>query len=104
MNPKFPILMPYYIIIYYRYIVTCGSTTGIEGKNSLNGNIHGRSIESFEHNLSHFLTISLRIEGCFGEENRVFFGGNTEFIIKGMMPYLFHIIPIAYNSVLNWIL
>jgi len=34
----------------------------------------------------------------------VFLRGNTKLIVEGVMPDLLHVIPIANNSVLNWVL
>merc|ERR1719322_1190233 len=38
---------------------TSGTTRGIEGEDSLDGNIHGGHVEGLEHDLSHLLTVSL---------------------------------------------
>lgn len=83
---------------------TCGAATCIEREDSLNGNIHCRDIESFKHNLSHFLSIRLRVERSFSKKHRVFLWGNTELIVERVMPDLFHIIPIANYTMLNWVL
>merc|ERR1711994_837293 len=40
---------------------TSGTTRGIEGQDSLNGNIHGRHVEGLEHDLGHLLTVSLGV-------------------------------------------
>merc|ERR1719320_1456603 len=42
---------------------TSGTTRGIEGEDSLDGNIHGRHVEGLEHDLGHLLTVSLGVEG-----------------------------------------
>merc|ERR1711870_45618 len=72
---------------------TGGTTRGIEGKDCLNGNVHGRHVEGLEHDLSHLFTVSLGVEGSLSEEDGLFLRGNTEFIVEGVMPDLFHIIP-----------
>jgi len=54
--------------------------------------------------LSHLLPVGLWVERGLGEENWVFLWGNTEFIIKGMMPDLLHVIPVGNDSVFNWVL
>merc|ERR1712215_244611 len=81
-----------------------GTARGIEGKNSLDGNIHGRHVKGFKHDLSHLLTISLRVEWSFSKEDRLFLRGYTEFIVEGMMPDLFHVIPVGDDSMLHWVL
>merc|ERR1712240_624013 len=82
---------------------TSGSTRGIQGENSLDGNIHGWGVECLEHDLSHLLSVSLGVERSLGQEDWVFLGGNTELVVEGMMPDLLHIIPVGDNTVLNWV-
>merc|ERR1712038_996437 len=48
---------------------TGGTTGGIEGKDGLDGNIHGGHVEGLEHDLSHLLTVSLGVEGSLSEED-----------------------------------
>merc|ERR1712102_62971 len=78
---------------------TSGTTGGIEGEDGLDGNIHGGHVEGLEHDLSHLLTVSLGVEGSLSEEDRLFLGGNTEFIVEGVMPDLLHIIPVGDDTV-----
>merc|ERR1719486_819298 len=80
---------------------TGGTTGGIEGEDGLDGNIHGGHVEGFEHDLSHLLTVSLGVEGSLSEEDGLFLGGNTEFIVEGVMPDLLHIIPVGDDTVFN---
>jgi hypothetical protein len=40
----------------------------------------------------------------FSEKNRVYFRSDKEFIVEGVLPDLFHIIPIGDNLVFNAIL
>merc|ERR1711931_543664 len=80
---------------------TGGTTGGIEGEDGLDGNIHGGHVEGLEHDLSHLLTVSLGVEGSLSEEDGLFLGGNTEFIVEGVMPDLFHIIPVGDDTVFN---
>merc|ERR1712129_528475 len=76
-------------------------TGGIEGEDSLDGNIHGRHIEGLEHDLSHLLTVSLWVEGGLSQEDGLLLRGNTEFIVEGVMPDLLHIIPVGDDTVFN---
>merc|ERR1711883_48441 len=48
---------------------TSGTTRGIEGKDCLDGNIHGGHVEGLEHDLSHLLTVSLGVEGSLSKED-----------------------------------
>merc|ERR1719445_2441348 len=63
---------------------TSGTARGIEGENSLDGNIHGGHVEGLEYDLGHLLTVSLGVEGGLSEEDRLFLRGNTELIVEGV--------------------
>merc|ERR1711902_64516 len=58
---------------------TSGTTRGIEGEDSLDGNIHGGHVEGLEHDLSHLLTVSLGVKRSLSQEDGLFLRGNTEF-------------------------
>merc|ERR1719464_1634425 len=49
---------------------TSGTTRGIQGEDSLDGNIHGGHVEGLEHDLSHLLPVGFGIEGGLSQENR----------------------------------
>merc|ERR1719474_1919136 len=83
---------------------TSGTTRGIKRKDSLDGNIHGRHVEGLKHDLGHLLTVSLWVKGSLSKENWLFFRGNTELIVEGVMPDLFHVIPVGDDSMLNRVL
>merc|ERR1711973_655637 len=76
----------------------------VKGEDSLDSNIHGGHVEGLEHDLSHLLTVSLGVEGGLSEEDGLFLGGNTEFIVEGVVPDLLHVIPVGDDSVLNGVL
>ena len=67
---------------------TGGTSGSVEGKNSLDGDVHGGSVESLEHDLGHLLTVSLGVKGSLSEEDGVLFGGNTELVEESVMPDL----------------
>jgi len=83
---------------------TSGSARGIEGEDSLDGNIHGGHVEGLKHDLSHLLTVSLGVEGSLSQEDGLLLRGNTELIVEGVVPDLLHIIPVGDDSVLNGVL
>merc|ERR1711872_608308 len=83
---------------------TSGTARGIEGEDSLDGNIHGRHVEGLKHDLSHLLTVGLWVKGSFSEEDGLFLRSNTELIVEGVVPDLLHIIPVGNDSMLNWVL
>merc|ERR1712154_12958 len=82
---------------------TSGTARGIEGEDSLDGNIHGRHVESLKHDLSHLLMVGLRVKGSFSKEDGLFLRSNTELIVEGVVPDLLHIIPVG-DDLLNWVL
>merc|ERR1712002_804266 len=82
---------------------TGGTTRGVEGENSLDGDIHGGHVEGLEHDLGHLLTVSLWVEGSLSQENRLLLWGNAELIVEGVMPDLLHVIPVGDDSMLYWV-
>merc|ERR1711974_169327 len=81
-----------------------GTPRSIEGQDGLDGNIHGRHVEGLKHDLSHLLTVGLGIQRSLGQENGLFLRGNTELIVKSVMPNFFHVIPVGDDAVFNWVL
>merc|ERR1719205_178265 len=80
---------------------TSGTTGGIQGEDSLDGNTHGGHVEGLEHDLSHLLTVSLGVEGSLSQEDGLFLRGNTELIVEGVVPDLLHIIPVGDDTMFN---
>merc|ERR1712168_1256843 len=83
---------------------TSGTARGIEGEDSLEGDIHGGHVEGLEHDLGHLLTVSLGVEGSLSEEDWLFLRGNTELVVEGVVPALLHVIPVGDDSMLNGVL
>merc|ERR1719209_799669 len=80
---------------------TSGTSRGIEGEDSLDGDIHSGHVEGLKHDLSHLLTVSLGVEGSLSKKDRLLLRGNTEFIVEGVMPDLLHVIPVSDDSMLH---
>merc|ERR1711923_52866 len=80
---------------------TSGTTRGIEGQDSLDGNIHGRHVEGLKHDLGHLFSVGLGVEGSLSQEDGLFLRGNTEFIVESVMPNLFHVIPVGDDTMFN---
>merc|ERR1712024_111786 len=83
---------------------TSGTARGIEGKDSLDGNIHGGHVEGLKHDLGHLFTVGLGVKRSFSQEDGLFLRCNTEFIVEGVMPDLLHVVPVGDDSVLNGVL
>jgi hypothetical protein len=84
--------------------LTCGTTTGIQREDSLDGDVHSGGVEGLEHDLGHLLTVSLGVERRLGEEDGVLLGSHTELVVEGVMPDLLHVIPVADDTVLDGVL
>merc|ERR1712061_480761 len=83
---------------------TSGTARGIQREDSLDGDIHGGHVEGLKHDLGHFLTVSLGVEGSLSKEDRLLLRGNTELIVECVVPDLLHVIPVGDDSVLNRVL
>merc|ERR1719375_2273288 len=83
---------------------TSGTTRGIEGEDSLDGNIHGGHVEGLEHDLGHLFPVGLGVEGSLSQEDGLLLWGNTELVVEGVVPDLLHIIPVGDDAVLNGVL
>merc|ERR1711942_204060 len=83
---------------------TSGTAGGIQGEDSLDGDIHGGQVEGLEHDLGHLLPVGLGVEGSLSEEDRLLLGGHTELVVHGVVPDLLHIIPVGDDSVLHGVL
>merc|ERR1711893_75300 len=83
---------------------TSGTTRGIEGEDSLDGNIHGGHVEGLKHDLSHLFTVGLGVEGSLSKEDGLLLWGNAELIVEGVMPDLLHVVPVGDDTMLNWVL
>jgi len=80
---------------------TGGTSRSVEGKDSLDGNIHCWHVEGLEHDLGHLFTVSFWVEGSFSQEYGLLFWCNTELIVEGVMPDFLHIIPVGDDTVFN---
>merc|ERR1712227_443312 len=79
---------------------TSGTSGGVEGEDSLDGDVHRGHVEGLEHDLGHLLSVGLGVEGSLGQEDGLLLGGNTELIVEGVVPDLLHVIPVGDDSVL----
>merc|ERR1712124_96029 len=83
---------------------TGGTAGGVQGEDSLDGDIHGGHVEGLEHDLGHLLPVSLGVEGSLSQEDGLLLGGNTKLVVEGVVPDLLHVIPVGDDSVLNGVL
>merc|ERR1712095_209495 len=83
---------------------TSGTSRGVQGEDSLDGNVHSGHVEGLEHDLGHLLPVGLGVEGSLSQEAGLLLGGNTELVVEGVVPDLLHIIPVGDDSVLDGVL
>merc|ERR550539_2292985 len=74
---------------------TGGTAGGVEGEHGLDGDVHGGRVEGLEHDLGHLLAVSLGVEGSLGQQNGMFLRGDTQLVVKGVMPDLLHVVPVG---------
>ena len=67
---------------------TGGSSGSVQGQDSLDGHVHSRGVESFEHDLGHLLSVGLGVEGGLSQQDGVFLRGNSKLVVEGVMPDL----------------
>lgn len=83
---------------------TGGTTGGVQGKDGLDGNVEGRGVEGFEHDLGHLFTVDFGVEGGLSQQNGVLLWGDTQLVVEGVMPDLLHVVPVGDDTVLNGVL
>jgi hypothetical protein len=50
--------------------------------------IHGRGIKGLKHDLQELLSVGLRVVRGLGHHDGVLLGGDSEFVVKSVMPKL----------------
>merc|ERR1719418_512816 len=83
---------------------TSGTSRGVQGEHSLDGDVHGGHVEGLEHDLGHLLPVGLGVEGSLSKEDGLLLGGNTELVVEGVVPDLLHVVPVGDDAVLNGVL
>merc|ERR1711863_257136 len=61
---------------------TSGTSRGVQGEHSLDGDVHGGHVEGLEHDLGHLLPVGLGVEGSLSKEDGLLLGGNTELVVE----------------------
>merc|ERR1719394_466211 len=61
---------------------TGGTARGIEGEDSLDGNIHGGHVEGLEHDLSHLFPVGLGVEGSLSQEDGLLLVSNIGVLLS----------------------
>ena len=83
---------------------TGGTAGGVQGQDGLDGDVHGRGVEGFEHDLGHLLPVGLGVKGGLGEQDGVLLGSYTELVVEGVVPDLLHVVPVGDDPVLDGVL
>ena len=80
---------------------TRGTTGRVHRQHSLDGDVHGWSIECIEHDLRHLRPIGIGDEGSLSQQDGVLHRGDSQLIVEGVMPDLLHIVPVCDDPTLD---
>jgi hypothetical protein len=80
---------------------TGGTTRSVEGKDGLDGDVHGGSVEGLEHDLRHLLPVGFGVERSLREQDGMLFGRDSQFVVESVMPDLLHVVPVGDDTVLD---
>ena len=67
---------------------TGGTSRGVQGEHSLDGDVHGGGVEGLEHDLCHLFSVGLGVKGSLSQQYGVLLRGNTKLVVEGVMPDL----------------
>ena len=77
------------------------SSGGVQGQHCLYTNVHSRHIKRLKHDLRHLFAVRFWVERCFGEQDGMFFWGDSQFVVKRVVPNLLHVVPVCNDSMLD---
>ena len=83
---------------------TGSSTVGVEGEDSLDGNVKSLNLESLEHELGHLLSVGFWVVWGLGEHDLVFGWVTSELVRETVIPDLLHHVPLGDDTGLDWVL
>ena len=81
-----------------------GSSRGVQRQHCLDIDVHGWTVERLEHDLGHLFPVGLGVEGGLGQQHWVLLGGYSQLVVEGMVPDLFHVVPVGDDSVFDGVL
>uniref|UniRef100_A0A8W7PLU9 Uncharacterized protein n=1 Tax=Anopheles coluzzii TaxID=1518534 RepID=A0A8W7PLU9_ANOCL len=82
-----------------------GGTAGsVQRQHRLDGHIHCRGVERFEHDLRHLLAVRLRVVRGLRQQDRVLFRSHAQLVVERVVPDLLHIVPVRHDAVLDRVL
>ena len=82
----------------------CCAARSIQGQHGLDGHIHRWHIKCLEHDLGHFLSVALGVQGRLSQQDWMLLRCHPQLIVEGVMPDLLHVIPIGHNTMLDGVL
>jgi len=86
------------------YDTASGSSCGIEGHDSLNGDIAVGDLEGVKHDLDHLFSVGFGVSWSLGEEYTTALRWvDSQFVVESVIPHLLHIIPGFDNTSSDWI-
>merc|ERR1711872_602808 len=80
---------------------TGGTARGVEGKHSLDTDVHGWAVEHLEGDLRHLFPVGLRVKRSLRVEDGRLIWRDSQLVVEGVMPDLLHVIPVGDDTVLD---
>lgn len=82
-----------------------GSTTRrVQRQDGLDRDVERGRVERLKHDLSHLFAVLLGVQGRLGQQDGVLLGRDTELVVEGVVPDLFHVVPVGHDTVLDGVL
>ena len=67
---------------------TSGTSRGVEGKHSLDSDVHSGGVEGLEHDLGHLLSVGFGVKRGLSQEDGMLLRGNSQLVVESVMPDL----------------
>jgi len=80
---------------------TSGTAIGVEGKDSLDGDVHTLDLESLEHDGSHPFSVRLGVAGSLSEKHVMLLRVDSELVGESVLPDLLHVVPVLDDTGLD---
>ena len=73
----------------------------VQCQHCLYSHVDAAEVVFLEHDVAHLLSILEGVHGWFGEEDLAAGGVDLHFLVKGVVPEVFHVVPALYDAILH---
>ena len=80
---------------------TSGSTGGVKGKDSLDRYVELWDTECLKEDGAHLLSALFWVSWSFGQHSSSIFRIDSKFVVKAVMPDLFHVVPVIDDTMFD---